>query len=140
MNLSKLGLRIKSLREKKRLTQSQLANSLHISAQAVSKWERGENAPDITMLVPLSSILEVSIEWLLSGSENENNTFEATVLCTSHRDFANRALVNPPNKIALWINGLFHTMTEAVLGYNGVPVKYTGDGFLVYLLLVSFSF
>ena len=132
MNLSKLGNRIRSQREKRRLTQAQLANTLHISAQAVSKWERGENAPDITMLQPLSSILERSIEWILSGSDENNNTFEATLLCTSHRGFAKKSAKIEPESIALWINGIFHTMTEVVLSKNGVPIKYTGDGFLAY--------
>jgi len=132
MNLATLGMRIRSQREKRRLTQAQLANSLHISAQAVSKWERGENAPDITMLQPLSNLLDRSIEWILSGSEDQDNTFEATILYTSHRGFAERAASTSAESVALWINGLFHTMTEAVLAGNGVPVKYTGDGFLAY--------
>ncbi len=132
MNLAKLGQRIRSQREKRRLTQAQLSNSLHISAQAVSKWERGENAPDITMLKPLSTLLDRSIEWLLTGTEEQKNTFEATILCSSHRGFAKRAASTSAESIALWINGLFHTMTEAVLAVDGVPVKYTGDGFLAY--------
>ncbi len=132
MNLAKLGQRIRGQREKRRLTQAQLSNSLHISAQAVSKWERGENAPDITMLKPLSTLLDRSIEWLLTGTEEQKNTFDATILCTSHRGFAKRAALTSPENIALWINGIFHTMTEAVLSNDGVPVKYTGDGFLAY--------
>lgn len=132
MNLATLGQRIRSQREKRRLTQAQLANTLHISAQAVSKWERGENAPDITMLQPLSNILDRSIEWILSGTEGQKNTFDATILYTSHRGFAHRAASTSPESVALWINGVFHTMTEAVLASDGVPVKYTGDGFLAY--------
>ena len=132
MNLSKLGKRIRDQREKRRLTQAQLANSLHISAQAVSKWERGENAPDITMLQPLSVLLDRSIEWILGGTSENSNTFNATVFCTSHRGFARRSANSNPESIALWINGIFHTMTEAVLSNDGVPIKYTGDGFLAY--------
>ncbi len=132
MNLAKLGQRIRSQREKRRLTQAQLSNSLHISAQAVSKWERGENAPDITMLQPLSTLLDRSIEWLLTGTEEQKNTFNATILCSSHRGFAARAASTSPESVALWINGIFHTLTEAVLSGDGVPVKYTGDGFLAY--------
>ncbi len=132
MNLAKLGQRIRSQREKRHLTQAQLANSLHISAQAVSKWERGENAPDISILQPLSTLLDRSIEWVLCGNEEERSTFEATVFCTSLRGFAGKAASTSPENIALWINGLFHTMTEAVLADEGVPIKYTGDGFLAY--------
>lgn len=132
MNLAELGKRIRTRREKKQLTQAQLANSLHISAQAVSKWERGENAPDISILKPLSTLLDRSIEWILTGNDEEENTFEATVFCTSLRTFAIRSSQSTPEKIALWMNGLFTSMTEAVLANDGVPVKYTGDGFLAY--------
>ncbi len=132
MNLAKLGQRIRSQREKRHLTQAQLANSLHISAQAVSKWERGENAPDISILQPLSTLLDRSIEWVLCGNEEDRNTFEATVFCSSLRGFAGKASATSPENIALWINGLFHTMTETVLASDGVPIKYTGDGFLAY--------
>jgi class 3 adenylate cyclase len=132
MNLAKLGARIKSQREKRRLTQAQIANSLHISAQAISKWERGENAPDISTLKPLSTLLGRNIEWILTGSDENDNIFGATILCSSMRNFAKRATANSPETVALYINGLFHTITEAVLAENGVPIKYVGDGFLAY--------
>ena len=132
MNVAELGSRIRSRREILHLTQAQLANSLHISAQAVSKWERGENAPDISILKPLSTILSRSIEWILTGNDAVENTFDATIFCTSVRTFASRSSETTPENIALWMNGLFHAMTEAVLAYDGVPVKYTGDGFLAY--------
>ncbi|PCI27203.1 MAG: hypothetical protein COB67_09080 [SAR324 cluster bacterium] len=132
MDLSKLGKRIKSLREKSRLTQNQLANSLQISAQAVSKWERGENAPDITMLVPLSCILKCSVEWILVGDERASDTFEATVINTSLRDYAYRSAELSVREVALWVNSIFQLLTETVLNYGGVTVKYVGDGFLAY--------
>lgn len=132
MNISHLGLRIKSQREKNRLTQQQLAHSLTISAQAISKWERGENAPDISMLKPLSLLLGVSIDWLLTGGEAQSDTFKATILCTSLRDFAVRSAAFSCKDIALYMNALFQGITDIVLLYEGVPIKYVGDGFLAY--------
>ena len=79
MDLRKLGVRIKRRREKRHLRQSDIASALRISAQAVSKWERGENAPDISLLVELARLLDVSVEWLLGGMAGETDTFEATV-------------------------------------------------------------
>ncbi len=132
MNLAELGRRIKSQRTKKQLTQSQLANSLYISAQAVSKWERGENAPDISLLPKLATLLDRSIEWIISGEEQVLSTFNATVLSSSMRNFLDKTSTMQPENIALWLNGIFHTMTESALVYDAVPVKYTGDGFLCY--------
>lgn len=130
MNVRQLGARIKSQREKRRLRQADIAGALQISAQAVSKWERGENAPDIATLAPLARLLGVSIEWLLGANAPNTDTFEATVFCTSLNGYAERATRMPPRDVANWINGVYYTVTEAVRRCDGVPVKYVGDGFL----------
>src|SRR5437870_338142 len=130
MNLTELGGRIKQLREKRGLKQIAVANALQISAQAVSKWERGENAPDIAILLDLSKLLGVSVDTLLGRREQENDTFPATVFCTDMKGFAARSAIMPPREVAAWANGLFHHVTEAVTRFDGVPVKYVGDGFL----------
>ena len=130
MNLSELGARIRKRRDNRGLRQSDLAAALRVSPQAVSKWERGENAPDITILVPLSRLLDVSVEWLLGGSVSERETFEAVVFVTSLDDFAARAETTAPSGLAAWVNGLHLTVTEALRAFDGVPVKYVGDGFL----------
>ncbi|MGM9947176.1 helix-turn-helix domain-containing protein [Floccifex sp.] len=61
--------RIKSLRKEKNLTQEQLAQSLHVSRQAVSNWENNRNLPDIEMLIQISSVFDVSLDELLTGKE-----------------------------------------------------------------------
>jgi sugar/nucleoside kinase (ribokinase family)/DNA-binding XRE family transcriptional regulator len=58
---------IVKLRKKKGLTQSALAEKLHVSNKTVSKWERGAGYPEITQLISLSKILGVSIDALLLG-------------------------------------------------------------------------
>lgn len=130
MNLVELGRRIRELREKRGFKQINIANALQISAQAVSKWERGENAPDIAVLLDLTKLLGVSCDTLLGRGENSEDTFEATVFCTSLNHFAERSTKIPPRDVARWANGLFHLVTESVTRYDGVPVKYVGDGFL----------
>jgi len=130
VNLVVLGQRIKGLRERRGLKQRDIASALQISPQAVSKWERGENAPDIAVLLDLSKLLGVSVDALLGRSENSNDTFEATVFCTGLNGFAERSASMPPRDVARWANGLFHLVTESVARFDGVPVKYVGDGFL----------
>ena len=127
MDLGELGARIKKRREARGLRQADLASALRVTPQAVSKWERGENAPDIVVLVPLSRLLDVSVEWLLGGSPIERETFEAVVLVTTVRGYAERSRVESPRALAAWINGLHHTVTEAIRHFDGVPVKYVGD-------------
>ena len=58
-------------KEKLNMTQSELASKLHITDKAVSKWERGLSLPDISILIPLSEILNVSLYDLLKGEEND---------------------------------------------------------------------
>lgn len=71
MDNIKTGGFIKELRKEKDMTQKQLADLLHITDRAVSKWERGICAPDISLLEPLAEILEVSIVELIQGERSE---------------------------------------------------------------------
>lgn len=60
-----IGENIRRLRREKGITQEVLAERLHVSAAAVSKWERGDSIPDIGMLLPLASYFNVSTDELL---------------------------------------------------------------------------
>ncbi len=132
MNLAKLGDRIRRRREHLRLSQLQLANSLYVSPQAVSKWERGINAPDLSVLPLLSGVLQLSLDDLIIGRPETPTTFNAAVLTTSIRNFATRAASLSPSEVATIINAVVKPITEVVIQNKGVPVKYLGDGFLAY--------
>ena len=72
MNQERIGKFISELRKEKNLTQTQLAEKLNITKNAVSKWERGLSLMDISLLKPLSEILDVSVSELLNGQRMEN--------------------------------------------------------------------
>ena len=63
---------IKTLREKKGITQAELAEVLGVSSKAVSKWETAKGLPDISLIEPLSKALGVSVMELMSGDAVEN--------------------------------------------------------------------
>lgn len=67
MDNTKTGVLIKELRKEKNMTQKELADLLHITDRAVSKWERGLCAPDISLLEPLAAALGVTVTELISG-------------------------------------------------------------------------
>lgn len=69
MNQEKIGKFIYDLRKKYNLTQAELANRLHVTAQAVSKWENGRGVPDIELLKKLSEEFDVSISELIEGEK-----------------------------------------------------------------------
>lgn len=60
-----IGDKIKLLRKKEKLTQAQLAKNLNVSAQAVSKWEKGISNPDIKTIVKISDFFGVTTDYLL---------------------------------------------------------------------------
>ncbi|MBO4241944.1 MAG: helix-turn-helix transcriptional regulator [Clostridiales bacterium] len=68
MDKEKTGHLITELRKEKGMTQKQLADALNVTDKAVSKWERGLSFPDVSMLEPISEILDVSILEILEGS------------------------------------------------------------------------
>lgn len=69
MNIKKVGEQIATLRKAKGITQNELGERIGVSFQAVSKWERGETLPDITLLPDLAKILETTTDYILLGSE-----------------------------------------------------------------------
>lgn len=69
MNLEKIGKFIAECRKNSSLTQEQLAEQLGITKNAVSKWERGLCLMDMSLLDPLSRILNVSINDILAGEK-----------------------------------------------------------------------
>lgn len=71
MDQEKIGNFIYDLRKKYNLTQAELANRLHITAQAVSKWENGRGVPDIELLKKLSEEFDVSISELIDGQKDK---------------------------------------------------------------------
>lgn len=71
MDTSKIAEQIALLRKSKRLTQNELGERVGVTFQAVSKWERGETLPDITLLPDLAKVLETSIDNILLGGERQ---------------------------------------------------------------------
>ncbi len=67
MNNKKTGEFISALRKELGYSQKDLAEKLNITDKAVSKWETGRSAPDVSMLLPLSEVLEVSVTEILKG-------------------------------------------------------------------------
>ena len=132
MLLSELGNKIRARREKCGLKQQDIANALDVTPQAVSKWERGENAPDITVFKPLALLLGVSTDWLLSVHDEPRDEFDAAVLASSVRGAHRKSLTMKPHEFALWANGIFYQLTEITLRHDGIPVKYMGDGYLCF--------
>lgn len=67
------GKFIAERRKEKGYTQKTLAQKLCVSDKAVSKWETGNSLPDVSLLIPLAELLEVTVTELLEGQKLQNN-------------------------------------------------------------------
>ena len=66
-----IGANIKRLRTAKNLTQEQLSVAMNVTCAAVSKWERGETYPDITLLQPLAYFFGVTLDELMGYNQGK---------------------------------------------------------------------
>ena len=69
--MKSIGEKIKEYRQKKQMTQEQLASCLNVTFQTVSKWETGISSPDLSLIVPLTKIFHISADELLGINDVE---------------------------------------------------------------------
>lgn len=74
------GEKLKQIREERGLTQQTLAEKLYVTRQAVSRWECGARYPDLLTAKKIATILEVTLDELLSGEELRENVEKEPVL------------------------------------------------------------
>ena len=81
-----IGEFIKEQRILKQFTQKQLAEKLGVTDKAISRWETGKGIPDVSLLIPLSNVLEVSVNEILLGEKIEEEKkiekYEETIVNT----------------------------------------------------------
>ena len=80
MNSYVTGTTVKELRERRNLTQAQLAERIGVSSKTVSKWETGKGLPDISLLQPLAQALGISVIELMNGEAIVNRNISANML------------------------------------------------------------
>ncbi len=96
---------IYELRVAKGMTQLELAEELHYSDKAVSKWERGDSLPEITTLVSIAKIFEVTLDYLVEEHISdktlpENNETKVTKV-------KNHALISGMGILVVWLVATF---------------------------------
>lgn len=102
-----VGANIKRLRTAKNITQEQLSVAMNVTCAAVSKWERGETYPDITLLQPLAYFFGVTLDELMGYNQekiqadiaevitlyrknkNKNQKYARDIIIKAHRDYPN---------------------------------------------------
>ena len=77
LNLEKIGQKITTQRKQMKLTQNELAETLFVTHQAVSKWENGKSIPSIEILYEMTKLFNISIDYLLHNSEIDPSDYES---------------------------------------------------------------
>lgn len=120
---------ITELRQGAKLTQSNLADILNYSDKAVSKWERGEAVPDITVLKQIADYFDVKVDYLLTrkhdNSEHPNN--ERAVLKRK-----NHFIISALSVMLVWL--------LTMLGFTVLSLCGLSNQWSVFLIAVPVSF
>ena len=89
MDQIKVGAFLKDLRREKGITQEQLAEELGVSGRTISRWENGNNMPDISLLVEIAEYFDVSIPEIIKGErKSEDMKEEAKEVAETMSDYA----------------------------------------------------
>ena len=80
MNTYVTGMTVRQLREKRNMTQAELAEKIGVSSKTVSKWETAKGLPDISLLQPLAQALGISVIKLMNGEHIINKNVSANML------------------------------------------------------------
>ena len=138
MDTIKIGRFIAKKRKELGLTQQQLAEQLGVTNKTISRWENGNYMPDLSMIEPLSEILQISLNEFFAGEEIKIEELttekvvektETSILETLY--YSNRQILMSKRKyiqitigIILLMFGIFFTMNYFY--FKGVPY-YEGD-------------
>ena len=115
MNTYITGSTIKKMREKKGITQAQLADMISVSDKAVSRWETGKGFPDITLVEPLASALGISVIELFSGESVFNKNTSGNMM---RSDFC----------ICPVCGNIIHSLSKAVVSCCGITLTPENAG------------
>lgn len=105
MDTKKIGKFISENRKRKGLTQEQLGNILGVSNKTISRWENGNYMPDLSLLIPLSETLDISLNELLNGKYiTEDKIMETTEKSLKNTiNYSKNMLVQEKRKISIGI-------------------------------------
>ena len=126
-----LGENITALRKQRGMSQQTLAESLFVTRQTISKWEKNLSVPDADALVRLADALETTVQSLL-GQPEEASAAPSDIAAALNRINDQLAIQNRRRsriwKVIAWMIGLYvaFNILLLVLGYAGMA-QYTGE-------------
>ena len=124
MDMLKTGAYLRKLRNQKKLTQEELAEKFGVTRRSVSRWETGNNLPDIDILIEMSKFYNVELKDLLQGGNNnmENKEKETAILVDDY----NKTNNNKTYKVVLvYLSlGIICLIINQVLSFIDLPETF----------------
>lgn len=145
MDKESFGQFLAQHRKEQGMTQKQLAERLFVSDKAVSKWERGLSLPDVSLLLPLSQLLGVSVTELLEGRQLEEPMAPEEV-----ETLVQKALQYPEippevqrlqrrRRLCIYLGAAAIALTECVVLYFAFGMQMLPAGLTLELLAMIFG-
>lgn len=96
-----IAANIAELRRSRGMTQADLAMKLNYSDKAISKWERGESVPDITVLKAIADLFEVTVDYLLTPTHDDPAPTQSVTI--AERNTRTRGFVTAIAVVLVWM-------------------------------------
>lgn len=126
MDLKTIGKFIAENRKNKGLTQSELGEKLGVTGKTISRWENGNYMPDISLLIPLTETLEISLNELLTGTKtNKKELLQKEYLEEYTKYLKNKKLKRIIFSISLSIISILLILLSVILLFNKTFFKTT---------------
>lgn len=143
MEQEKIGKFIAECRKEKGLTQVQLAEQLGITNRAVSKWENAKSMPDVSVMISLCEILDISVNELLSGEKIKMEDYKAKAEANLAELQKKQEIVRKSRKrrdIVLVVITIFATVAHLLINYHYPDNKGTGMGLvIIFAILILYG-
>lgn len=132
MDVQKFGRFIAEKRKEKKLTQVQMGEKLGVTGKTISRWENGNYMPDIALLIPIADLLDVTVNELLNGECNIEETKTEASLVSTIEYTMNRELLLKKRYLFLFllitictlgVILLMHVILFQQLGVSGTILK-----------------
>ncbi len=128
-----IALNIIKLRKNKKLTQLELATALNYSDKAISKWERSESIPDITVLKQLADYFGVTVDYLIS----EHNKDTKLVVSQAKKKKINKISLTLLATSPVWlITTIVFTLISIFTGKYIWYIFYIGIPIIILIILI----
>lgn len=128
MNQMKIGSFIKGLRKEQGLTQEQFAEQFHVTRRTVSRWETGNNLPDLDILIEMADYYDIELRELLDGErkgEKMDKDLEETVLKVAEYSNEDKMKVTKRMNL-LFIGGVIAATVYTILFFTDHADNFLG--------------